>query len=1182
MAQCSTCLTAAAVAANRAALAATALVPANASAITIASPAQGPLVIAAASVPSAAPPDPTWGAHPRSGSDLLPATFHALAPAEPSLLCAHYLVVNPDETRLDPASLVLPASANVTLVLRARALHASPLSTASLTNTLASAGAQPVLRVSNASALALAADPVYSILPAAISVLVASPPNATVPTASPLPLPPLPLLASRVAVDPCHTSMLALVSSSSLFVSFDFGTSWLAAASIGVPGTFLAAADVTVRLVDGFVVLASGGSVHISRDRLGSLSFNASVFVDLGAAGSSLLSTPSECLPTRLLAPAASAPPFPYHGIVASPSALVELSHDVRVNALHPSVLAGPVSDVAVSPGHRAVAVLVAPRMLRLCSTTSGTNSSLCSIGTLPRAASKLDYFPSGGALLAYGASSLLVSRDLGRSWRVMFETSLPDSCVAAVIVSDVRTPEYVALVSASCSSPRAVVSLYYGSMLSETLASAGTLPPSALAVHFNGPGSLRYLMASASGSLSAAYVPLLALTATNVSSLSGELPPASLVANVSTAGLPLARDAGLVVLTLPGSADALALVGPVGLPQPALPGLVAGLAGAEVDALGTGRYSIEVGSVHEALGLLVAPARWLTPPGGVSMGDGLACSLLSLSLSASSSISSTPLDGLSGVWAGRNLYSVDATVELSGCASATPALAPGESLWLDGGARVFRIERLVSSNRATGRLVGTSPTAVSLALANQTVSASVVRHVKTPAWRKAPDVAGETSAAVTLACLAENEVGSVLSVAPSLPTLAASRRGMLFANAVGVLLAADRVAVAGRGGCGRVQTGTPLAAGTDWTAVDIEAGVLAAAAPRFPTRAAAECTATTGRRAVVLGGQDVELHTPRAKAVVLDRADSMDINTTTSAVSRGCWSVAGGLWTASLSVTARQAGAFAAAPLSTGVEGLVLLRAGGGPQLACGTTSGGTWIVTGCSISKRLEMRLSESAEAMMAGTVDVHTLPVNYRPPSRLGKGIPISAYIYHGDPSAPRHRNEFGVSKRSGRYQRCAGASSRSGCRCSRRELFAPAADATDCLAVAPTVLFANRFIPAFGLVQEGLAEVSYLGRYEIRELNNRSDWCTNSSACDDRSVYQMTAGALDALVWGGDELFHFEVRALDPSFCSLTAEFTLWVDKPPIQFLELWAVITLTLVAMALGLLGLYGLHKWRLG
>ncbi|XP_058847487.1 cation channel sperm-associated auxiliary subunit beta-like isoform X2 [Acipenser ruthenus] len=73
---------------------------------------------------------------------------------------------------------------------------------------------------------------------------------------------------------------------------------------------------------------------------------------------------------------------------------------------------------------------------------------------------------------------------------------------------------------------------------------------------------------------------------------------------------------------------------------------------------------------------------------------------------------------------------------------------------------------------------------------------------------------------------------------------------------------------------------------------------------------------------------------------------------------------------------------------------------------------------------------------------------LPVNYRPPSQLGIAIPVSDNIYNADPSKPRPRQYYQISKNTGTYKQCAGKSSQAECGCTEEMRLSPLAAHSDC--------------------------------------------------------------------------------------------------------------------------------------
>ncbi|XP_078263134.1 cation channel sperm-associated auxiliary subunit beta-like [Rhinoraja longicauda] len=74
--------------------------------------------------------------------------------------------------------------------------------------------------------------------------------------------------------------------------------------------------------------------------------------------------------------------------------------------------------------------------------------------------------------------------------------------------------------------------------------------------------------------------------------------------------------------------------------------------------------------------------------------------------------------------------------------------------------------------------------------------------------------------------------------------------------------------------------------------------------------------------------------------------------------------------------------------------------------------------------------------------------TLPVNYRPPSPQGINVPLSENIYNADPSKPRFRDFYKISKETGIYKQCVAKKSREECGCTEEMMLSSFAEFSDC--------------------------------------------------------------------------------------------------------------------------------------
>ncbi|CAB1331204.1 unnamed protein product, partial [Coregonus sp. 'balchen'] len=155
---------------------------------------------------------------------------------------------------------------------------------------------------------------------------------------------------------------------------------------------------------------------------------------------------------------------------------------------------------------------------------------------------------------------------------------------------------------------------------------------------------------------------------------------------------------------------------------------------------------------------------------------------------------------------------------------------------------------------------------------------------------------------------------------------------------------------------------------------------------------------------------------------------------------------------------------------------------------------------------------------------------LPVNYRPPSQLGVSIPTTDNIYNADPSQPRPRQHYPISKDSGRYKQCAGKRSAEECGCTDGLKVSPLAINSDCR----------------------------------QRVNNRTSWKvtgTHATPTMDR-MRQYLKDSLENNLYNpeglqislyGSELFHFRISVIPGVvLCDLVEEVQIYVDEPPLAF------------------------------
>ena len=230
--------------------------------------------------------------------------------------------------------------------------------------------------------------------------------------------------------------------------------------------------------------------------------------------------------------------------------------------------------------------------------------------------------------------------------------------------------------------------------------------------------------------------------------------------------------------------------------------------------------------------------------------------------------------------------------------------------------------------------------------------------------------------------------------------------------------------------------------------------------------------------------------------------------------------------------------------------------------------------------------------------------TLRKNYRPPSALGRAVPTSDNIYNADPAVPResHFERYAISRDSGRFKQCLGHASRDACTCpAAADVHAQPTQlaVTDCVTEVFTVHFSVPFVLHLVVVldsAESPPRVEPLGvRYELEELNGRTDFCINRTApagggCEAQDGgngdlgsassarrFVVDPAASDAVIWGGGELYHFRVtvtNATASSLCEMETEFLVFVDALSMQPGAQYLVMSSTAMASVLAVLVVY--------
>ena len=230
--------------------------------------------------------------------------------------------------------------------------------------------------------------------------------------------------------------------------------------------------------------------------------------------------------------------------------------------------------------------------------------------------------------------------------------------------------------------------------------------------------------------------------------------------------------------------------------------------------------------------------------------------------------------------------------------------------------------------------------------------------------------------------------------------------------------------------------------------------------------------------------------------------------------------------------------------------------------------------------------------------------TVRKNYRPPSALGRAVPTTDNIYNADPAVPREVRfeRYAASRNSGRFKHCLDKPSREACGCpASTEVAAQLSqlDVTDCVEEVFTVHFSVPFVPRLVVIPDSVESLPSKDatplnvRYELEELNGRTDFCVNSTAdgvgCQastidsdrtgDSATHKLVLdpGANDALIWRGGELYHFRATVTDASsasLCEMETEFIVYVDALSMQPAAQYLVMSSTAMACVLAILLVY--------
>ncbi|XP_067403186.1 cation channel sperm-associated auxiliary subunit beta [Emydura macquarii macquarii] len=255
--------------------------------------------------------------------------------------------------------------------------------------------------------------------------------------------------------------------------------------------------------------------------------------------------------------------------------------------------------------------------------------------------------------------------------------------------------------------------------------------------------------------------------------------------------------------------------------------------------------------------------------------------------------------------------------------------------------------------------------------------------------------------------------------------------------------------------------------------------------------------------------------------------------------------------------------------------------------SLVCDVSTIVITLKSGCSYSKSMHYisPVSISVQSWLHGDPEdqygfklLKQLPVNYRPPSKLGIAVPLTNNFYNADPSKPRMRDYFAGSKTSGVYKQCANKSTRAECNCNENEKLSFFVAFSDCKEKALRMKYPVTRLPVHFRVgsENGYTPLVSPFFVTVTEVNHRTNWEVAGTK-ETPSMSKMRAYLADklnntlynpdalALSIHGSELFHFRVATIPGvSFCNLLDEFQIYIDDAPLAFPGQYLVSTVTAV------------------
>ncbi|XP_022089025.1 cation channel sperm-associated protein subunit beta-like isoform X2 [Acanthaster planci] len=207
---------------------------------------------------------------------------------------------------------------------------------------------------------------------------------------------------------------------------------------------------------------------------------------------------------------------------------------------------------------------------------------------------------------------------------------------------------------------------------------------------------------------------------------------------------------------------------------------------------------------------------------------------------------------------------------------------------------------------------------------------------------------------------------------------------------------------------------------------------------------------------------------------------------------------------------------------------------------------------------------------------------IPVNYRPPSLLGISIPTSNNIYNADPSQPRPRDIYQISKDSGTYKQCLGKTNRSECGCTDAMKMSSLERDTDCRQRAYRLVHPGKLSLRFQILEAETEPTELLELYVItlKEVNGRQDYMVEAESTPSldkmkeelSEVMNNTSEFIDPatvrLTLTGSGLYHFRASVIPGfSYCNLEDEVQVYVDMAPLP--NPTQMIVITVISIVIG-------------